>query len=215
MNSRKILISGIIALGIIVIVGLLIFGSWSYSSYLDSKSSVDQKINQAIVLAKQQQASVDSKKYATESQYPLANYTGPQIYGSLSVNYPKNWSAYVDDTGSNNLVDGYFNPGYVPAIGGSSSTFALRVKIINQTYATTLTNLSSEQQAGLITVKPYSLPKVSKVVGVMITGQVQNNLNGEMVILPLRNETLQVWTVGTNYMTIFNNVILANLTFSP
>ncbi len=216
MNNKRNLISSIIILvETIFLIILIAFGVWSYSAYKKNKTNLDQKINQAVIVAKKQQSSVDASNYATQSQYPLANYTGPQIYGSVSINYPKNWSAYVDSTGSSTLLDGYFNPGYVMSINSPNSTFALRAQIINQSYSQTLASFTSQEQAGLITTKPYSLPKLPQVVGVMLTGQVQNNLTGEMVVLPLRNETLQFWTIGTNYLPAFSNIILPNLTFSP
>ncbi len=198
-----------------MIIGLSIFSYNTYLSRQDYKNNTDSKIAVAVMAARKQQQAVDGAYYQNQLKYPLANYTGPADYGSISVDYPKTWSAYVDTTSNNYLVDGYFNPSYVPSIHSQSMPFSLRVQIINQTYSTTMNNFSSLQQNGLIQVKAYSLPKVPQVVGVMITGQVVNNLDGTMVVLPLRNETLEIWTIGQNYINDFNNIILFDFSFSP
>ncbi len=198
-----------------VIVALAVFSYTTYLSRQDYKNNVDSKIAAAVAVAKNQQGQVDATNYANQAKYPLANYTGPSDYGSISVNYPKTWSAYVDTTSNNYLVDGYFNPNYVPSINSQTMPFSLRVQIINQPYSTTMNNFSSLQQNGLIKVSAYSLPKVPQVVGVMITGQIVNNLSGTMVVLPLRNETLEIWTIGQNYISDFNNIILPDFSFSP
>lgn len=199
----------------LIIIGLAIYTVNIYGSRQDYKNNVDIKIASAVSVAKTQQSSMDATNYANQVKYPLTNYTGPSDYGSISVNYPKTWSAYVDTTGSNNFVDAYFNPGFVPAISSASQPFALRVQIINQAYTNTINNFSSQEQNNLIKAIPYSLPKVPQVVGVELVGQVFPNLNGTLVVLPLRNETLEIWTIGQNYLSDFNNIILPNFTFSP
>ncbi len=215
-NSRGSILSlTLMILELAIIVGLSVFSYNTYLSRQDYKNNVDSKIAAAVLVAKNQQQTVDNVSYQNQIKYPLANYTGPSDYGSISVNYPKTWSAYVDTTSNNYLVDGYFNPNYVPSINSQSMPFSLRVQIVNQTYSSTMNNFSSLQQNGLIKVSAYSLPKVPQVVGVMITGQIVNNLDGTMVVLPLRNETLEIWTIGQNYINDFNSIILPDFSFSP
>ncbi len=56
-----------------------------------------------------QEGSKDNEFIVREKQ-PLQTYTGPSAFGSISVKYPKTWSAYVDETNSSTPVDGYFHP---------------------------------------------------------------------------------------------------------
>ena len=173
--------------------------------------------------AKLQQSAADATANNLTNESPLRAYNGPEAYGSIVVNYPKTWSAYVDDSGSSNTpVDGYFNPGTVPSIGNStSSIFALRVQVLNQPYATVLQTYSSQSsnQQNPVTITAYSLPKVPKAVGVELSGTLSNSgskpVTGTMVILPLRANTLEIWTDGTQYLSDFNNNILPNFSFSP
>ena len=175
----------------------------------------------SVTAAKQQQTAVDAAANAKANELPLRTYQGPEAYGSIVVNYPKTWSAYVDDAGNGNTpVDGYFNPGTVPSISNSAtSVFALRVQVLNQAYATVLQTFSNQSGTSPPTITAYSLPKVPKAVGVKITGTLSNSgsnsVTGTMVILPLRANTLEIWTQGSQNLSDFNSNILANFSFSP
>ena len=203
-------------LAILVLLGALGFAGWAFSGRQDYKNNADQKISAAVVLAKQQESTAKDKQFAEAEKNPLKIYSGPQTSGSLVIKYPKTWSSYVDDTSVGGIpVDGYFFPGTVPSITATSSTFALRVQVLAQSYSDVLTTLASQQQAGLITVDAYKLPNVPSVVGVIVNGQIEANKTASMVILPLRDKTIEISTQGDQYRTDFANIILPNLTFSP
>lgn len=205
-----------LVLAITLLVGALGFGGWAFSSRQDYKNNVDAKISAAVTTAKGQEDKVKDAQFAEAVKQPLKTYQGPEAYGSVVVSYPKTWSAYVDDTGKGSaLVDGYFAPGVVPSISDQNSVFALRVQVTNQTYAQTLQSFTGQQQAGKLTVKAYALPKLPKTVGVEAVGQLSDQTSVTMVALPLRSQTLQIWTEGTQYINDFNNNILPNFSFSP
>lgn len=213
-------ISGVVVVLVFVIlllIGAAGFGFWAYSSRQDYKNNTDQKIAAAVGVARQQEDTKQAAQYAEEAKNPLKTYNGPEAYGSLVISYPKTWSGYVNDIGSGSaLLDGYFAPGVVPDVNGQSSIFALRVQVLNGTYASSLQNLSSLQQDGKVTVSAYSLPKLPKVVGVEVSGQLNGDNSTEtMVILPLRSNTLEISTEGTQYLNDFNKYILPNFSFSP
>jgi hypothetical protein len=215
-------ISGVVislVFAILLLLASLGFGVWAFGGRQDYKNNVDAKINTAVANAKHQQNAADQAQFAQDAKKPLKAYDGPQAYGSLVVNFPKTWSAYVDDAGTGtSLVDGYFAPGSVPSISNRDSVFALRVQVIGQAYAQTLSSFSSQQQAGQLSISAYSLPQLPKIVGVKAVGQLpgsQGQASGTMIVLPLRSQTLEIWTEGTQYLDDFNNNILPNFTFSP
>lgn len=196
------------------------FGAWAYSGREDYKKNVDAKVAAAVTVAQQQQTVVDNAHFAEVEKQPLRTYDGPEAYGSIIVNFPKDWSGYVDDTGGGGaLVAGYFSPGVVPSVTDTNSVFALNVQVLDTPYSTTIGNYTSEQQTGNISMQAYALPKVPSAVGVEVTGAIFNNGSGSgigtMVILPLRSETIEIWTDGTQYLSDFNNLILPNFSFSP
>ncbi|HET7059792.1 MAG TPA: hypothetical protein VFH99_00520 [Candidatus Saccharimonadales bacterium] len=216
-----------LVLAIVLLVGAIAFGVWSFSGRQDYKNHTDAKIAAAVTVAKQQEGTAKDKQFAEEEKNPLKAYSGPQAYGSIILQYPKTWSGYVADSSSsdNNSttpVDGYFHPGVVPSITDQASVFSLRLQVLSQSYSQTLTDLNSAQQSqNPPTVKPYALPKVPNTVGVELTGTLPESSNGNdkktgtMVILPLRSQTLELWTEGDQYTADFNNYILPNFTFSP
>ncbi|MEI9913559.1 MAG: hypothetical protein WDN66_00895 [Candidatus Saccharibacteria bacterium] len=202
---------------ILLLIGASSFAFWAYSGRQNYKNNADQLISKAVGSAKQKQQSTDDASFAVAEQNPLTQYIGPQAYGTISLYYPKNWSSYVNtNSGGGYPVDGYFYPGTLPSVSDSGQVnFALRLQVENNAYATVLQTFQSAQQNGKVTIKAYSLPKLPSVVGVEVTGQLENNLTGTLIVLPLRSTALEVWTEGTGYLTEFNNDILANLSFSP
>jgi hypothetical protein len=206
-----------LVLAVLLLIGALGFGGWAFNSRQDYKNHVDSKITAAVTVAKQQEDAAQALHFAEEAKKPLRAYNGPQAYGSLVVNYPKTWSAYVDDTdtGNNASVDGYFAPSVVPSATNLNSVFALRVQVLSQTYAQVLQTFAAQQLLGKLTVSAYSLPLLPKTVGVKVVGQLSNQKDVTMIVLPLRSESLEIWTEGNQYLADFNNNILPNFNFSP
>jgi hypothetical protein len=185
-----------LVISIVLLVAAIGFGAWAYSGRQDYKNKVDSKISVAV----QQEKS------------PYSTYDGPEAYGSIVLQYPRTWSGYVDTSGSDYPVDGYFNPGVVPSITSQSSVFALQVRVLNQSYSQTLQSL---QQNG-VTSQAYALPSLPKIVGVELSGPIASNQTNEtMVVLPIRADTIEISTDGTQYLNDFNNTILKYFSFSP
>jgi hypothetical protein len=212
-------ISGVVVslgLAIFLLVGALGFAGWAFSSRQDYKNNSDQKVAAAVTVAKQQEDSLKDVAFTEASKNPLNTYTGPETYGSIIAKYPKTWSGYVDDTGTGAaLVDGYFYPGIVPSLTNPRSVFALRIQVLSQSYSQSIAALSSLQQQGKLTIAAYSLPKVPQSVGIKAIGTFDTGTAGEMVLLPLRNETLEISTQGSTFTTDFESKVLPNFTFSP
>src|SRR5580693_3870832 len=96
-------------LAVLLLIAAIAFGFWAFGSRQDYKNNADVKINVAVQAAVQKEDVSKDAAFAEAAKNPLTSYHGPQAYGSLVVNYPKNWSGYVADTGQNStLVDGYF-----------------------------------------------------------------------------------------------------------
>ena len=205
-----------LVLAVVFLIGALVFGGWAFSQMEDYRNNVNTKIAAAVVVAKQQEDGVKDAAFALQEQQPLNTYAGPAAYGSVTIHYPKTWSAYVsDDTNSSPFINGYFYPSVVPDIQNQNSAFALRVQVIQQAYSNALSGEQGYVQSGQAKLVPYSAPKVSSVIGSRIDGKLPNGKSGSMVILPLRNMTLELWTESPSFQNDFNNNILPNFTFAP
>lgn len=196
------------------LLGALGFGFWAFGERQDYKDNVDQKIAVAVVDAKKQEAVVKDKQYAEAAKLPFKTYNGPEQYGSIALQYPKTWSAYVavSDGRGSTALDGYFNPDVVPDVNNDGNTFALRMEVVSNSYSEVLRSFQNKED---ITITPYALPKLPKVVGVRVSGQIEQEKKGSMVILPVRDKTLKIYTEADTYINDFNNNILPNLSFAP
>lgn len=202
----------------LLLIAALVFGTWAFGSRQDYKNNVDSKITTAVNSAVAHEDTIKDAQFAQQEKNPLTTYNGPEAYGSIAVQYPKTWSGYVDSTGTGNaLVDGYFNPGVVPSITSQSSIFALRVQVLSQSYSQVLQNFTGQEQDGKLTASVFALKLVPKAVGVEVSGDLgeANQSSVTMVVLPLRSETLEIWTEGNTNLSDFNNIILPNFSFSP
>jgi hypothetical protein len=204
-------------LAVILLIAALGVAAWAITGRQDYKDHSDRKVAAAVAVAKQKESTAKDKQFAEDIKNPLKTYDGPEAYGSLKLSFPKTWSGYVSVAGSggNALVDGFFAPGVVPSATDQNSVFALRVQVVNTTYDQSLQSYASQQQAGKLTATAYALPKLPKIVGVKLTGQITEQKTVTMIVLPLRSQTLQIWTEGTQYLNDFNTYILPNFSFSP
>lgn len=212
-------VSGVVVsliFSVLLLIGAIGFAGWAFTSRQDYKDNSDAKAAVAVDKAKQELGKTKDLEFAQKYKQPLIAYNGPEASGSLKIMYPKTWSGYVDPGGASGAsLDGYFAPGVVPTIQSQSSVFSLRVQVSSRTYAQAVSDLDGQRQAGKLTATAYALPKLPKITGVKVVGQLSNQKNVTMVILPLRSQTLQIWTEGDQYIKDFEDLILPNFSFSP
>jgi len=202
----------------VLFIGAASFAVWAFGGRQDYKNNSDAKVADAVAANKQVVQAADAKQYAEAAKNPLKTYAGPEAYGSIRVQYPKTWSAYVSTSASGSQpLDAYFHTDYVPAVS-LRQTYNLRIQVNSQSYSSLLQQYVGVIKNGQATAAPYKLPKVPSVAGMRLDGQVvpgNTKETGSIVLLPLRDKTLEIWTESTAYLDDFNNNILANLSFSP
>ena len=205
-----------LVLVVILLVAAAVFGSWAFSSRQDYKNNVDGKIKVAVAVAQAQSVVTEKAQLAQDEKQPYNTYQGPPQNGSISFQYPRTWSAYVNSSGSSGsaLLDGYFMPPVLSSVNDQTANFSLRVQVLNQTYASIVQQLQGQKT---LTSSAYTLPLVPSVVGVEVSGslQVTPGSTGVMIILPDRTNTIEIWTDGTAYLSDFNSIILPHFSFSP
>ena len=218
-NMRKLNQAGSLLLPLIIVIVLLLgalgFAGWAFMGREDYKNNSDAKAAVAAEAAAKAESIKKDAEFAEAEKSPTKTYTGPTTFGSLTFSYPKTWSAYISEANkSSTAVEGYFSPNFVPDIQ-SEISFALRIQIVSTPYATVLKGYDSSTKGGKTTVSAYRAPKVPDSLGSMITGDIATKKQGTMVLLPLRDKTIKIWTEGSDYIGDFNNIILAGLTFVP
>jgi hypothetical protein len=183
----------------------------------DAKTNLDQKISVAVEKAKQDTSLQKDKDFAEKEKFPYNRYDGPSSFGGLRVLYPKSWSAYVSEARGNSSkpVDGYFAPGHVPSVDDTNSIFALRITVEQRTYDSVLKDYQGRVKQGTLSSRPYQSPNVPNLVGSRLDGEVVSKKQGAMIVMPLRDKTLEMWTESKDYVADFDNIILPNFSFTP
>lgn len=215
-GSADVLLLSVITLAVLF-VGAASFGTWAFMGRQDYKNNVDAKIAVAVTNNKKTVQAEDAAQYAEAAKSPVRVYAGPDSYGSVKVSYPKTWSVYSEASSTSNPMDVYFHTDYVPS-ADSKQTYQLRVQIVPRSYDRELSSYSGLISKGTVTATAYSLPKVSDVIGSKLSGAIvqgSKDARGVMVLVPLRDKTLKVWTESNDYLNDFNTYVLPELTFSP
>src|SRR5688572_1304801 len=97
-------------LTIVLLLGAIGFGVWAFLGRQDYKNNSNQKAEQAADERQTQVEKAEAAKYAEEEKRPLTSHKAPDQYGSINVQYPKTWSAYVTEGASGTTqVDNYFH----------------------------------------------------------------------------------------------------------
>lgn len=213
-HSRALLIS-LIACAVLL-VGSAVFGVWAFMGRQDYKFNSDQKADAAVEVAVAQTREEEAEKFAEEEKNPLKPYVGPSQFGAVRLEYPKTWSTYVvNRDGGGTPVQWYLHPNVVPDTANRDNVYALRVEVSNESYDRALARFDGIVNRGDATVRPYALPEVPDNIGSRVDGEVVRGKRGSMVLMPLRNMTLKIWTESPDYLNDFDNIILPNAAFSP
>lgn len=191
------------------------FGLWAYMSRQDYKNNVDEKIRTAVGVAVKETETRKDNEFQEREKQPLATYQGPSANGSVVVKYPKTWSAYVDENGRGSTpLDGYFHPTKVPGIQ-SDAAYALRVEVVEQSFADVVKGFDSAVKQGKLKTQTYAPTNVSSIVGLRAEGEIKPRQQGIMVVVPLRDKTIKLYTQSDQFYNDFNNNVLPNFSFTP
>lgn len=186
---------------------------WAFASRQSFKNNVEDKVAIAIEQTKEEVIEQKDKEFAEEQKNPLTTYTGAASLGTVKVSYPKSWNVYVDTEASGQVqLDLKFHPGYIPASG---KLYATRVQVLARPYTDQLSTYSQAISKGSITAIPYVFPSLKNQTGTLLSGQIDKNYTGKMVLMPIRDKTLVVWTEGQEYLSDFEKIVLENISFIP
>lgn len=200
---------------IIVVVLLLVsfgFGVWAFMGRQDYKNNVDEKVSQAVAVAEENLTIKKDAEFAESYKLPYTTFRGPAAFGTLTIQYPKTWSNYVDGRG-NTPVDGYMQPNYVSS-NNNETNYALRYQVVERHYDEEIKQFDSRVKNGRVTAAAYRLPTQDSILGLRVEGELDSRKSGVMVVLPLRDKTVKVWTEGAEFRSDFEK-ILQELTFVP
>lgn len=195
-----------LVISVLALIGVSVIAFMYYGNYVDQRDNVNQKISDAVEVANAKQKKELDAQFAEQEKLPNKVYTSPEIYGSVKLSYPKTWGAFVSDTGSS--MDFYAHPNFVPSKGVN---YALRMSVTDRTFAKEVQAYDAKVKKGDLTAVSIT---VSKTTGTRLDGLLQTDQAGSLVMFPLRDKTLKIWTENKDYQGDFENT-LKNLSFVP
>lgn len=208
---------------VVLLIGTLVFGYWAFSGRQDYKNKSDAKSAAAVKAAETVQAAQLQTKYDELSKSPYKVYQGPSTYGTVIFNYPKTWDAYIDTSASNEPINSYYYPGFVPGLQNGTA-YALRLELVDTVYSQVVSGFSSALADGSLTASAFVPPKLQGVknvqAGTLFKGAIGqdssgNPLTGELLAIQVRDKTLEIYTQSQDFVSDFSNVVLPSLSFTP
>lgn len=214
-KTPVVLIAAVVIFGLLAIT-FLILTIIFFSQMSDYKNNSDQKSAAAVEVAKKQQAEELAAQFAEAEKEPLRSYTAPGSAASVKVVYPKTWSLYAIEGKEGSSVNTYFNPIVIADTSNKDNVYALRMQVLDKAYASVVKEYETEAKKGEVKITPFKPERVANAqTGVRIEGTVRDDIKGAMVILPVRDKTIKIWTETENYTNDFNNFVIKNLEYSP
>ena len=202
----------------LALLGTVVFAGWAYMGRQDYKNNSDKKAEAAVESTKSIQKAELEKQFAEDEKKPNKTYKGSTTYGTVTFDYPKTWSGYVDESSTSQPINGYFHPELVPGLQ-SKTAYALRVELLTTDYSSVLKQHDSQIKDGTAKASAFVPPKLVGVTnvqpGTKLDGALDQNINGSMVIIKVRDKTLQIYTQSNDFLKDFNDTVLASLTFAP
>lgn len=178
-----------------------------YNDFVDQRDNNKPKIAAAVETATTAQKTKLDADFIEKEKQPYKTITGPAEFGSVKLTFPKTWSAYVQ-TDATAEYDFYAHPNFVPAKGVN---YALRASVIKRAFFDEVKSYDNQVKKDELRA---SSVQISGTTGTRLDGFLEKDIEGSMVLFPIRDKTLAVWTESKDFRSDFNT-ILKNLTFVP
>lgn len=203
-----------------ILFGLLFFGAagfglWAYSEREDYKNNSVAKSEAAVKSALAVQKVELSEEFAEQAKEPFVTFNGPGTYGSFTFDYPRTWSVYtVDSPGSSSLYTVYLHPGGVKDVTERGNLHAFSLEVVGSKYEEEIRRVESAIKQGTLTSATYRPKLVEEVLGLKVVGEIENDIAGQRIFLPLRDRTFILTTESEDYGSDYER-ILSTFSFTP
>lgn len=196
-----------LVIAVVILFGTSVTAFLYYSKFIEQRDNNQPLIEDAVTAAEEKQKTELEAQFVEREKQPTKSYTSPSELGSVTLNYPKTWSSYVDRNGT--TLNYYGHPNYVPSSGVN---YALRMTITTKAFATELKTYDNDVKKGDLKASAVT---ASGVTGTRLDGLLEKDKQGSMVLFPLRDKVLKIWTESNDFRSDFDNIIVKNLTFVP
>jgi hypothetical protein len=201
---------------LIVLLGLGTLGFGALALTETGIATKDQNsLNSDVLTAAKNAASVqqktDTKNEAAANESPFRSYVSPSIYGSFQINFPKDWSGFVDQEQSGTLINLIVNPNFIQTTNNQPNLAAAKVQLIDQVSSQYMQQFQGSVQSGQVSQKNIT---VSGISSFDLTGTFGDQRTTREVVVPVRNQVIVFFIENGAYMSEFNE-ILAQAKINP
>jgi hypothetical protein len=196
-----------------VLVGVLVLTTLAMAAtsiiyigkYNDASTNLEGHKAEAAEAAKAEQKEADEKAFAEREKQPYRKYTGPVVLGSLTVEFPKNWNVFaIENEQANRQLDIFVSPEVVRDEDNYQGPYSLRLSLERQLYTQVLEKYQKQIEKGELQAVPATM---SGIQGTRLSGQLDKDHRGVMVLVPVRDKTLSVWTEADAFVGDFNTIV--------
>lgn len=153
--------------------------------------------------AQKQQGSKDALAAA---EAPYRSYKAATEFGNFEIKFPKNWSAYVvEDLNATNQVSLSLHPDLIRQAVGKDNNYAFRALLVKSAMTGLQKTYDDRVKSKKLTTKTVT---VSGISGLWYEGQFDDKHNGVIVLVPVRDKTLEFITdYSKDYISEFNEIL--------
>ena len=207
-KERNTLVETLVLVGVCIIAAAaIVFAVIFFMRYNELKTNFESQKTLAVNDAVKVQQDKDEAAYEERAKEPYYSFTGPSDYGSISFEYPKTWSVYVDKDGTGNGdYAAYFQPKQVDPISGKSSRYALRFQILNKQITSVQSSYDIKVKNGKLTSRNYSI-EGSNLSGPWYEGEIADGIRGIVVLMKVNDKTLVMQTDAEAYRSDFETLM--------
>jgi len=214
LNQRGMMNSMVIPVIGLSIVALALLGMVIYlGAQLDeAENGRDEFAATAVKEARSDIESDLQAKFTEKEKEPFTDFETDTVLGGINLKYPKTWSvSMLQDTNDDPQIDAYFHPEVIRIDNEDTRSYAMRLQLVVDPYSEVLEDFSSDIEDGLIKTKAVTF---NGIEGVRLDGQLDEVDRGAMIILPLRDKTIMVWTESRDFLSDFEKV-MTSFSFNP
>src|SRR3989344_6030028 len=176
----------------IIAIGLGVLAIYYVLQYNKEKTTVESQKAKAAEVARSEQKTQDETAFAKEEKFPYSTYEVPAVLGAIKVEYPKTWSVFaIQDESAATQLDVFMSPQVVLAEKNNTEPYAFRMKLEQKLYTESIKKYQSLAQKGQVTAEAVV---VSGISGTRFNGQIDTGRTGSIILLPIRDKTLSLWT---------------------
>lgn len=200
----------------VFLIGVSGLSIWLFTQRDLYKNQSDKVVEVAVTKAVDANSIKKDNEFTQKEKEPFKEYSGPAATGTVNFSYPKTWSAQVSEAvaKTSTPLSAYLHPDFVPALDDKTA-YALRVEVVESSYAAELRKFDGNIKQGKVKASPYAPEAVANIEGTRLEGEIVPKKQGIMVLLPIRDKTLKIWTEAEPFYSDFDKNVLPTLTFVP